>query len=128
MVMPRSRSSGALSIWSKATNFAHPLVASTLVIAAVSVVLPWSTCPIVPMLTCGLVRENFSLPMSSSPLTNRPDGPLTRRFRDDLFADALRRLLVARELHRVGGAALAERAQGGGVAEHLPQRHPAGDD
>src|SRR5262249_10460632 len=33
-----------------------PRSASTLVIAAVSVVLPWSTCPIVPMLTCGLVR------------------------------------------------------------------------
>ena len=28
-------------------------------IAAVSVVLPWSMWPIVPMLTCGLVRSNF---------------------------------------------------------------------
>ena len=27
--------------------------------AAVSVVLPWSMWPIVPMLTCGLVRSNF---------------------------------------------------------------------
>ncbi len=34
--------------------------ASTLVIAAVSVVLPWSMCPIVPMFTCGLLRSNFS--------------------------------------------------------------------
>ena len=32
-----------------------------LVIAAVSVVLPWSTWPIVPTLTCGLVRSNFFL-------------------------------------------------------------------
>jgi hypothetical protein len=32
---------------------------STVVIAAVSVVLPWSTCPIVPTLTCGLVRSNL---------------------------------------------------------------------
>jgi len=30
-----------------------------LVIAAVSVVLPWSMCPIVPMFTWGLVRSNF---------------------------------------------------------------------
>ena len=32
---------------------------STVVIAAVSVVLPWSTWPIVPTLTCGLVRSNL---------------------------------------------------------------------
>jgi hypothetical protein len=42
MVMPRSRSSGALSIWSNATNWPRCLAAWTLVIAAVSVVLPWS--------------------------------------------------------------------------------------
>src|SRR5436190_18585036 len=29
--------------------------------AAVNVVLPWSMCPIVPTLTCGLVRANRSL-------------------------------------------------------------------
>src|SRR5215212_8724840 len=34
-------------------------MARTLVIAAVRVVLPWSTCPIVPTLICGLVRSNF---------------------------------------------------------------------
>ena len=28
--------------------------------AAVSEVFPWSTCPIVPMLTCGLVRVNLA--------------------------------------------------------------------
>src|SRR5215203_5184086 len=59
MVMPRSRSSGALSIWSKALAWARPERANVLVIAAVSVVLPWSTCPIVPTLTCGFVRSNF---------------------------------------------------------------------
>jgi hypothetical protein len=32
-----------LSIWSNATNCASPRVAKTFVIAAVSVVLPWST-------------------------------------------------------------------------------------
>src|SRR5215472_5782281 len=61
MVIPRSRSSGALSIWSYAVNWASPCFASTLVIAAVSVVFPWSTCPIVPTFTWGFVLSNFSL-------------------------------------------------------------------
>src|SRR5215475_2145518 len=61
MVMPRSRSSGALSIVSKARYSASPLRARYLVIAAVRLVLPWSMWPIVPMLTCGLVRSNFFL-------------------------------------------------------------------
>jgi hypothetical protein len=30
-----------------------------MVIAAVSVVFPWSTCPIVPTFTCGFVLSNF---------------------------------------------------------------------
>jgi hypothetical protein len=30
------------------------------VIAAVSDVFPWSTCPIVPTLQCGFVRSNFA--------------------------------------------------------------------
>jgi len=34
--------------------------------SAVKVVLPWSTCPMVPMLTCGLLRTNFSLAMVRS--------------------------------------------------------------
>ena len=34
--------------------------------AAVRVVLPWSMCPMVPTLTCGLLRSNFSLAMSST--------------------------------------------------------------
>ncbi len=37
----------------------RPCSASVLVIAAVRVVLPWSTCPIVPTFTCGFVRSNF---------------------------------------------------------------------
>ncbi len=43
MVMPRAFSSGALSISSNAVNFASPLAACTFVMAAVNVVLPWST-------------------------------------------------------------------------------------
>src|SRR5262245_28294516 len=41
----------------------QPLSAETFVIAAVSVVLPWSTWPIVPTLQLGLRRVNFSLAM-----------------------------------------------------------------
>jgi len=55
-VIPRAFSSGALSIESKARKFAQPFNDKTFVIAAVSVVLPWSMCPIVPMFTCGFVR------------------------------------------------------------------------
>ena len=40
---------------------------NTVVIAAVSVVLPWSTWPIVPTLTCGLVRSNLPFAISQSP-------------------------------------------------------------
>jgi hypothetical protein len=36
------------------------------VIAAVSDVFPWSTCPIVPMLQCGLFRSNFALAIELS--------------------------------------------------------------
>src|SRR5579875_1438048 len=62
MVIPRSFSSFALSIWSKGVNGLRSgyLSCSTLGIAAVSVVLPWSMCPMVPMLTCGLVRSNLA--------------------------------------------------------------------
>ena len=62
--MPRSFSSGALSMSSKLVAFVPvPASDSTFVMAAVSVVLPWSTWPMVPMLTCGLFRSNFALAM-----------------------------------------------------------------
>ena len=62
LVIPRSRSSGALSIMSNAEASLRSgyLSCSTLVIAAVRVVLPWSMWPMVPMLTCGLVRSNLA--------------------------------------------------------------------
>jgi hypothetical protein len=59
--MPRSFSSGALSIWSNVVSSAIPFSARTFVIAAVSVVLPWSMWPIVPTFTWGLSRSNFCL-------------------------------------------------------------------
>src|SRR5262245_44174783 len=74
MVMPRSRSSGALSIWSYARNCAPPALASTLVMAAVRVVFPWCTCPVVPTLTWGFVRSNFSLLMRSPRKWSRLPG------------------------------------------------------
>ena len=60
-MIPRSRSSGALSIdpYSR-TAIALFFVCSTFVIAAVNVVFPWSMCPIVPTFTCGFVRSNFA--------------------------------------------------------------------
>ena len=56
--MPRAFSSGALSMSAYPLKLALQPSASliTLVIAAVSVVLPWSTWPTVPMFTCGFVR------------------------------------------------------------------------
>ena len=36
------------------------LAARVFVIAAVRVVLPWSTCPMVPILQCGLVLSNLA--------------------------------------------------------------------
>src|SRR6478752_5441525 len=66
MVMPRSRSSGALSIESNERNLIFGLcLDSTLVIAAVKVVFPWSMWPIVPTFTCGFVRSNFSFAIAS---------------------------------------------------------------
>src|SRR5664279_1771517 len=59
MVMPRAFSSGAASIWSYALASPPYSLLKTDVSAAVKVVLPWSTCPIVPTLTCGLVRSNL---------------------------------------------------------------------
>ena len=70
MVIPRSFSSFALSIWSKGVKgfTSGYLSCSTLVIAAVRVVLPWSMCPMVPMFTCGLVRWNLALATEISSL------------------------------------------------------------
>src|ERR1035437_7358382 len=126
MVMPRSRSSGALSIESKARNSAPPLRARYLVIAAVSVVLPWSMWPIVPMLTCGLVRSNFFFAIAATPSLLLRAGldwsnsgllnELGRQVGGDLG--------VVRQLHRVTGATLGHRPQVRGIAEHLGQGYP----
>src|SRR5882672_8638169 len=123
--MPRSRSSGALSIWSYARNFANPFFVSTLVIAAVSVVFPWSTCPIVPMFRCGLFRTNFSLAMIF-PFWARAESSASHALDDGLgHVGGDRR--VTRELHRVRGPALGHGTNIRGVSEHGGQRNLGGD-
>ncbi|MFS7999438.1 hypothetical protein Hanom_Chr12g01166161 [Helianthus anomalus] len=61
MVIPRARSSGAASISSYFLATPPPVEARAMVRAAVKVVLPWSTWPMVPMLTWGFVRSNLPL-------------------------------------------------------------------
>src|SRR6266568_6411632 len=121
MVMPRCRSSGALSMESKARKSAPPCSDRYLVIAAVRVVLPWSTCPIVPTFTCGLLRSNFCLAMVIPSLLLRVRW-LTLGLCDQLGGQRGRNFGVVGKLHRIGGAALGHAAQLGGIAEHLRQR------
>src|SRR5215212_2708630 len=96
-------------------NFAQPFSDATFVNAAVSVVFPWSMCPMVPTLTCGFDRSNFSFAIVCSSswtfvsgrFTNRPTGLRPPLYPCDHFlADVLRGLLVAVEVHAVGGASL----------------------
>src|SRR3954468_1118960 len=130
IVIPRWRSSGAESIDAKSrwTLVADGnLSASTFEMAAVSVVLPWSTCPMVPMFTCGLVRSNLALATVGPPqdsVARHPDGfrvlcelgccyvtrcekpeLLALVLLDDLFSHRAGNFRVAVEGHRVHGAA-----------------------
>lgn len=59
MVIPRALSSGAASISSYFLGALLPREAKAMVKAAVRVVLPWSTWPMVPMLTWGFLRSNL---------------------------------------------------------------------
>src|ERR1043166_2663214 len=140
MVMPRAFSSGASSIQSNDRNVIFGLFfASTFVMAAVKVVFPWSTCPIVPMFTCGLLRSNFSLLMveSDSPQSRPSDISVlcvprdlyvpflfrhTLNLGDHFFSDILGRLIITLEMHRRSRTALRRRTQVRGVANHLGQR------
>src|SRR5690606_24091812 len=98
------------------------------------------------MLQCGFVRWNFSLAMSCNLLffANPPcleigggaqnqappldARPALGKLLLDLCRDVRRHLVVVRELHRVLGAALGERAQFVDVAEHVGERHHGLDD
>src|SRR5882672_12029168 len=71
--------SEALATSSYGTYLPQPFAADTLVSAAVVVVLPWSTWPIVPTFTWGLVRSNFSFAIDLSDLASFP------RTRESIF-------------------------------------------
>src|ERR671921_1179451 len=118
MVIPRWRSSGALSIWSNATSrlagSSGTSLAKTRVMAAVRVVLPWSTWPMVPTFRCGLVRSNLPLDIAILPFCY-------------LGRYALRHLGVMIELHGECRAALGLGAHGRRVTEHLGERHHGAD-
>src|SRR3954453_5908275 len=102
----------------------------------------------VPTLTCGLSRSNFSLAtavrssfrsllvgglanqgkLSQSVFAVLSRGNwLARAVLDDLLRGVGRDLVVALELHRVGRPALRVGAQVGRVAEHLAERDVGGD-
>src|SRR5436309_14344684 len=59
-VLVASRTVPPLAMSAYDLVLARPCSARTARMAAVSVVLPWSMCPIVPTLTCGLVLVNVS--------------------------------------------------------------------
>src|SRR5688500_16074618 len=120
--------SDALATWSYDTNvFDQPLSVDTLVSAAVKVVLPWSTCPIVPTLQCGLFRSNFSLPISA--LLMQLGRHAARSIAGSrvlglyFFRDVARHFRIVGELHRVRRTPLAHGPQLTDVAEHVGQRH-----
>ena len=87
---------------------ALPCSASTLVMAAVSVVLPWSTWPMVPMLTWGFVRlnavDNSLFNISSDDDDGAADAsgdsdaidgkPFNRRIHDEVFFIAFLWIMV----------------------------------
>src|SRR6266487_3103146 len=133
--MPRSFSSGALSIEANSRTATLGLcLCSTLVMALVNDVFPWSTCPMVPMFTCGFERSNFSLDISSlAPF--RKDQGLSQvhpkpsclfgyalDLCDYLFCNILWRLLITLEMHSRSGASLGRRTQIRCVTKHLGQR------
>ena len=98
-------------------------------IAAVRLVLPWSMWPIVPMLTCGLVRSNFFLAIvGCSLLLARSGSGLDLRLLDELRGQAGRDLGVVTELHRRRRPTLGHRPQVRDVAEHLGERDERPDD
>src|SRR5436309_13510006 len=72
-VLVASRTVPPLAMSAYDLTLALPCAASTARIAAVRVVLPWSMCPIVPTLTCGLVRWKTSFAILISALQN--NGP-----------------------------------------------------
>src|SRR5437588_13041283 len=96
------------------TLFLYPWRAT---IAAVRLVLPWSMWPIVPTLTCGLVRSNFFLAIVAAPGFLLDLGLLY-----EFGGQVARDLGVVAEFHRGRGAALGHAPQVRHVSEHLRER------
>src|SRR3989344_6668976 len=102
----------------------------TCVIEAVSVVLPWSTCPMVPTFTCGLALSNVAINIYLIINFKHRKTPLRRSIvtqslsaRNNGLGDVGGDHLVVVKLHGKGSAALGHGAQGGRVAEHFRKRH-----
>ena len=72
----RPCASEALATSSYVIALANPFFDWTVAMADVSVVLPWSTWPIVPTLTCGLVHSKISLAILVPFLHSRCEFPL----------------------------------------------------
>src|SRR5438477_12896153 len=86
--------------------------AGTIVIAAVSVVFPWSTCPIVPTFTCCFVRSNFCFAIGLDLLVRTAGGP---RHDDNAQRRDKRRPRVAQRAALTTNARPVERTGAGGV-------------
>src|SRR4051794_381140 len=80
----------------------------------------------VPMLTCGLLRSNFSFAILNLP-ENLPCY-LALGFADDLFRDRPRHFFVLTEVHRERTPTLCSGAHFRRVSEHLAQRNHGLDD
>src|ERR1041384_6976795 len=76
------------------------------------------------MLTCGLLRTNFSLDTAWGLLAS---GARRRRERNQIVPELLRDFSVVVELHGVGRAASGPVSQVSGVAEHRGHRDETGD-
>src|ERR1700747_1215071 len=109
--MPRAFFSGAASIWAYALASPPNSLLSTVVIAAVSVVFPWSTWPIVPTFTCGLVLSNLGLDilriLRFHHHSGRLPSPIAAAFLNDFLSDVPRYFCVVTGLKIKRGAALA---------------------
>src|SRR4026208_1803547 len=66
-----------------------PLSALIFVKAAVSVVFPWCTCPIVPIFTCGFFRSYFAFAMPQLLLKSMVIGSAVNRH--DIWQHLLRK-------------------------------------
>src|SRR5690554_801242 len=79
----------------------------------------------VPTLTWGLLRSNFSLATLLSSKMNQSESiiHLNAAYLHNSIGDILRSFDISQKLHTVGRTSLGCRAQVGGVTKHFCQRH-----